>query len=50
MLQLLTPDGHRHLYPEAGEAGNRYRAALATLRTLLVSHSLLFKGEMAARY
>ena len=41
---ILTPDGYRHLYPEAGEAENRYRAALATLRTLLASHSLLFIG------
>src|SRR5712691_10324440 len=41
---ILTPDGYRHLYPEAGEAENRYRAALATLRTLLASHSLLFRG------
>jgi tetratricopeptide (TPR) repeat protein len=41
---ILTPDGYRHLYPEAGEAEHRYHAALATLRTLLASHSLLFIG------
>jgi hypothetical protein len=41
---ILTPDGYSHLYPEAGEAENCYRAALTTLHTLLASHTLLFVG------
>ncbi|HKQ05103.1 MAG TPA: FxSxx-COOH system tetratricopeptide repeat protein [Blastocatellia bacterium] len=41
---ILTPDGYSRLYPEAGEAEHRYRAALATLHQLMTSHTLLFIG------
>jgi len=41
---ILTPDGYNRLYPAAGEAEHRYRAALATLRSLLTSHAFLFIG------
>ncbi|HVT17157.1 MAG TPA: tetratricopeptide repeat protein [Thermoanaerobaculia bacterium] len=39
---ILTPDGYSRLYQ--GESEGRYKAALATFRTLLASRSLLFVG------
>lgn len=43
---ILTPGSFSLLYPEgkAGEPESPYRAALQTLRALLVSHSFLFIG------
>lgn len=43
---ILTPGSFSLLYPEGkeGEADSPYRAALQTLRALLVSHSFLFIG------
>lgn len=43
---ILTPESYILLYADAktGNSGEPYRAALETLRTLLVSHSLLFIG------
>jgi tetratricopeptide (TPR) repeat protein len=41
---ILTSQAYHELYPEEGEAEKRYHAALNTLRSLLVSHSLLFIG------
>jgi tetratricopeptide (TPR) repeat protein len=41
---ILTPDGYRRLYPEAGEAEHRYRTALTTLHQLMASHTFLFIG------
>jgi tetratricopeptide (TPR) repeat protein len=39
---ILTPDGYSRLYQ--GDSEGRYKAALATFRTLLASRSLLFVG------
>jgi len=41
---ILTPGGYELLYPEAEGARVKYNAALATLRTYLVTHTLLFVG------
>ncbi|MFL6284953.1 MAG: SIR2 family protein [Pyrinomonadaceae bacterium] len=43
---ILTPDSYLLLYADAktGDSERPYRAAIETLRTLLVSHSLLFIG------
>jgi tetratricopeptide (TPR) repeat protein len=43
---ILTPDSYFLLYADAnkGDAERPYRAAIETLRTLLVSHSFLFIG------
>ena len=43
---ILTPVSFSRLYPDGkqGETESPYRAALQTLRTLLVSHSFLFIG------
>ena len=41
---ILTPDGYSRLYPEAGEVGHRYHAALTTLRQLMASYTFLFIG------
>jgi hypothetical protein len=41
---ILTPDGYTRLYPDAGKAEDRYGAALATLRNMLISHRFLFIG------
>ena len=39
---ILTPDGYSRLYPEEGEG--KYRAALATLKSFLSSHTFIFVG------
>jgi tetratricopeptide (TPR) repeat protein len=43
---ILTPESFSLLYPDGkeGDSESPYRAALQTLRTLLVSHSFLFIG------
>lgn len=41
---ILTPGGFGLLYPTRDGAEGKYRAALATLRTYLATHSFLFVG------
>ncbi|MDT7808606.1 MAG: hypothetical protein QOJ70_2419 [Acidobacteriota bacterium] len=41
---ILTPGGYDLLYPKSDGAQGRYRAALATLRTYLATHTFLFVG------
>ncbi|MFP5262114.1 MAG: SIR2 family NAD-dependent protein deacylase [Blastocatellia bacterium] len=41
---ILTLESYKRLYPDAGQANHRYKAALHTLRSLLTSHSFLFIG------
>jgi len=41
---ILTAEGYKNLYPENGAPEAVYQAALATLRSLLASQTLLFIG------
>ena len=41
---ILTPDGYKRLYPEAGRVERQYQAALETLQNLMASHTFLFIG------
>ncbi len=41
---ILTPDGYGRLYPDAGDGETKYKAALLTLRQLMMSHTFLFIG------
>lgn len=41
---ILTPDGYETLYPTNTDSETKYQAALATLKSLFVSHTFLFIG------
>jgi tetratricopeptide (TPR) repeat protein len=41
---ILTREGYNHLYPDAGNVEQKYRTALATLHSLMSTHTFLFIG------